>query len=67
MFYALPFSEQEELEVEIDAQPAPDETDYEGLRGVSVWDVSLAPGETREVRVDVSLDWPDGMDLRWFP
>lgn len=67
VFYALPFSEQEDLEIEIDAQPAPDETDYEDLRGVSVWDVALAPDETREVRVEVSLDWPDGMELNWYP
>ncbi|MDF0603472.1 mucoidy inhibitor MuiA family protein [Psychromarinibacter sp. C21-152] len=67
VFYALPFSEQEALEVEIDAQPAPDETDYEGLRGVSVWDLALVRRETREIRVDVSLDWPDGMELRWYP
>ncbi len=65
--YPLTFSEKEDLEVVVVAQPAPDETDVEDRRGVSAWDLTLAPGETQEVRITVSLDWPEGQVLNWAP
>ena len=66
-FFPLPYSEQEDLRVRVTASPEPDETDIERARGVSAWDMSVAPGETAEVTITVSLDWPEGMDLYWYP
>lgn len=66
-FFPLTFSEQEDLRVRVSATPAPDETDIERARGVSAWDLALAPGETAEVNIDVELDWPEGMELHWQP
>ena len=66
-FFPLPYSEQEDLRVRVTASPEPDETDIERARGVSAWDMSVAPGETAEVTITVALDWPEGMDLYWYP
>ncbi|SIO32252.1 mucoidy inhibitor MuiA family protein [Vannielia litorea] len=65
--YALPYSEQEDLEVDVTARPSPTREDWEKKRGVGEWDMSLAPGEKKLVRIDVTLDWPSGSDLFWYP
>jgi len=66
-FFPLTFSEQDDLRVRVTANPAPTETDIEKKRGVSAWDMTLAPGETAEVEISVALDWPEGMELIWQP
>jgi uncharacterized protein (TIGR02231 family) len=65
--FPLTFSEKEALEVDVTAVPAPDETDIEDRRGVSAWDLVLAPGETQTVEITVELDWPEGKVLNWAP
>ena len=65
--YALPFSEQEDLVVESDVQPRPDETDVDNRRGVSAWVIELPPGETKRVVMRHRLTWPDGQVLQWIP
>lgn len=65
--FPLTFSEQEDLRVRVSTVPTPDETDIGRERGVSAWNLALAPGETKEVRVTVQLDWPDGQELIWYP
>ncbi|UXX82645.1 DUF4139 domain-containing protein [Roseovarius pelagicus] len=60
----VPYSEQEDLEIEWSAQPQPAETDVDGKRGVLAWTFDLAAGETHEIRLDSDLEWPDGMELR---
>jgi uncharacterized protein (TIGR02231 family) len=66
-FFPLTYSEQEDLRVKVVAMPQPDETDIDNLRGVSAWDLSLAPGETKRVAITVSLGWPEGQTLNWYP
>ncbi|WP_424942460.1 DUF4139 domain-containing protein [Aliiroseovarius crassostreae] len=66
-FYPLTYSEQEDLEVEITATPRPDETDHDDKRGLSVWNLSLAPGEETEVTINTRLSWPEGWELNWRP
>ncbi len=65
--YALPYSEQEDLQVSLRLRPKPDETDVDNVRGVAGWDMSLAPGEKKTVRVLVSLVWPKNQQLDWQP
>lgn len=65
--FPLTFSEKEELEVEVTATPAPDEHDIEDKRGVSAWELTLAPGEKKAVDIEVELDWPEGKLLDWRP
>jgi uncharacterized protein (TIGR02231 family) len=66
-FYPLPFSEQEDLTITLDVSPRPDRSDVEDKRGVSAWDMTLAPGEERQVRIRAEFDWPDGWELNWNP
>lgn len=66
-FFPLTYSEQEDLRVRVTATPEPDETDIDRARGVSAWDLVVAPGETAEVNITVALDWPEGMELFWYP
>jgi Domain of unknown function (DUF4139) len=64
MLDQVPYSEQEDLEVTVSADPAASETDVDGKRGVLAWDFDLAPGEMREITLDHSLSWPEGMVLQ---
>ncbi len=65
--FPVTFSEQEDLKVNVTANPRPDETDIDRLRGVSAWNLSLEPKETAEVTLKVRFDWPDGQELEWYP
>jgi uncharacterized protein (TIGR02231 family) len=65
--FPLTFSEKDDLDIDIVAVPAPDETDVDDRRGVSAWDLTLAPGETQEVEITIALDWPEGQVLSWNP
>lgn len=65
--FPLTFSEQEDLRVRVTANPAPNETDLDRARGVSAWDLSLAPGQKAEVNITVLLGWPEGQELVWYP
>ena len=67
LLYALPVSEEEALRIDVTATPAPDETDLDDTRGLAAWDLTLAPGETREIAIAFDMDWPDGRRLIWAP
>ena len=60
----VPYSEQDELEIEVTASPEPSETDVEGQRGILAWEFDLAPGAKQTITLDHSLSWPEGMVLR---
>ena len=65
--YALPVSEQQALVVDVVTTPPPDARDVDGARGVAAWEITLAPGERREVALTFRFDWPEGRDLIWQP
>lgn len=65
--FALPFSEQEDLNVRVQVRPAPDETDFDQARQVAKWDLALAPGQKQTVRMTVGLSWPEDQQLLWQP
>lgn len=65
--YALPVSEQEALRIEVTADPPPDARDVDGARGVAAWEMTLAPGERREVALTFAFDWPEDRVLLWRP
>ena len=67
LIYATPFSEQEDLELELTLAPAPDARDIDDLRGVHAWDLTVEPGETRMIEMGVALEWPEGQILTWWP
>ena len=61
---AVPYSEQDDLEVEFTARPAVTRRDPEGARGILEWDLDVAAGATQEVTLDYTLTWPSGYVLR---
>lgn len=60
----VPYSEQEDLALEVTADPAPSETDVDGQRGILAWDFDLAAGAKETITLEHALSWPEGMDLR---
>lgn len=61
---AVPYSEQDDLEVEYTASPAVTRRDPEGMRGILEWELDVAAGESQEVTLDYTLTWPSGFVLR---
>lgn len=60
----VPYSEQDDLEIEWEADPAPTTDSAEGERGILTWESELAPGETKVITLDTYLAWPEGMILQ---
>ncbi|MEM7640983.1 MAG: DUF4139 domain-containing protein [Pseudomonadota bacterium] len=65
--FALPYSEQEDLEITVRATPLPDRRDVDDDRGVSQWNLNLAPGAEAEIDIRVQAEWPEGQVLLWQP
>ncbi len=61
---AVPYSEQDDLEVTVSASPAPDRTSPEGRRGILEWDLNVPAGESADIALDYTLSWPGGYVLR---
>lgn len=59
----VPVSRQDELRIDWSADPAPDETDPDGKRGLLLWNGPIAAGAEREITLTTSLRWPDGKRL----
>tara|TARA_R110002051_G_C8633141_1_gene485055 strand:- start:239 stop:1057 length:819 start_codon:yes stop_codon:yes gene_type:complete len=64
LFDRVPVSEQEDLEIDWSAQPAPTVTDHEDRKGVLMWDMTVAPGDEANVTLEVDMSWPEGKILR---
>jgi len=60
----VPYSEQEDLQIDWTAQPTPSETDVDDKRGVLEWRFDLPAGDMQTVTLDYALEWPDGKVLR---
>lgn len=60
----VPYTEQDDLEIEVTADPAPSETDVEGQRGILAWKFDLAAGGKKTITLEHTLSWPEGMELR---
>lgn len=67
ILYAVPFSEQEDLELDLSLSVPPSEQDVDGRRGIHAWDVTVGPSETRTIRMEAEMSWPEGYDLYWRP
>ncbi len=61
---AVPYSEQDDLEVAFDASPSVTRRDPEGQRGILEWELDVAAGAKQEVTLDYTLTWPTGYVLR---
>lgn len=60
----VPYTQQEDLEIDWTAQPGPTEENVDKQRGILAWEFDLAPGEERLIRLETSLSWPEGQLLR---
>ncbi len=60
----VPYAEQESVQIDWSAQPAPSEVDVEKRRGILAWDMVLAPGDAQQVQIDSTITWPEGKLLR---
>jgi uncharacterized protein (TIGR02231 family) len=60
----VPYSEQDDLEVEVTASPEPTETDVDGQRGILAWEFDLGAGGKQTIGLDQTLTWPKGMVLQ---
>ena len=65
--FALPFSEQEDLEVSVRTSPNPDATDIDDLREVSDWVLTIPAGDQAQVDIAVTMEWPEDQVLTWRP
>ncbi len=65
--FALPYSEQEDLDIDITVEPQPDRENVEDAQGVAEWDLDVPAGEEVELRIRVGLTWPEGQVLNWHP
>lgn len=60
----VPYSEQEDLEINWATSPRATRENVDDQRGILEWDLTLAPGAKAEVRLDTNIRWPDGQILR---
>lgn len=60
----VPYSEQDDLEIDYRATPAPSEVDVDGKRGVLAWNFDLGAGDTKEIRLEHNIEWPEGYSLQ---
>lgn len=67
LLYATPFSEQEDLEVDVTSSLPPTAQAWEDLRGVYAWDLALEAGEEASIAMTFEFSWPDGQVLDWRP
>ncbi len=59
----VPYSEQEALEIDWQAEPRPTGTDVDGKRGVLAWDMTLEPEARRTITLEYEMQWPEGKVL----
>lgn len=59
----VPVAAQDDLTVDWRADPAPDQTDPDGRRGVLYWQAPLAAGQERTITLTTGLRWPEGQEL----
>lgn len=60
----VPYSEQDDLEIEVTATPEPTETDVDGQRGILAWEFALPAGGKETITLEQALAWPEGMVLQ---
>lgn len=60
----VPYSEQEDLVIDWSAAPAPAEENVDNRRGILAWDLDMKAGSKQTVRLNTSISWPEGMELR---
>ena len=60
----VPYSEQDDLAIDWQANPSPSEQDVDGKRGVLAWEMDLPADKTQIITLTHEIEWPEGMMLR---
>ncbi|PVA10512.1 hypothetical protein DC366_09355 [Pelagivirga sediminicola] len=60
----VPYSEQEDLQIQWQADPQPAEVDVDGARGVLAWDLQLEPGASQTITLRHDMQWPEDKVLQ---
>jgi uncharacterized protein (TIGR02231 family) len=63
VYEALPVSEDEDLDVQVQSVPSPTEQSVEGRRGVVGWKRSIAAGASEKISYGWTLRWPEDREL----
>lgn len=61
---ARPYSEQDDLVIDWNAQPKASVTDVDERRGLVQWNFSLAAQASQQITIEQVVRWPDGKVLR---
>ncbi|PUB15476.1 DUF4139 domain-containing protein [Yoonia sediminilitoris] len=61
---AIPYSEQDDLEVSFDASPRVTRVAPDGQRGILEWDLEVPAGAAQEINLSYTLTWPSGYVLQ---
>jgi len=60
----VPYSEQEDLQITYQASPSPTAENVDGQRGILAWDFEIGPKESKEIKLDSVMSWPQGKVLQ---
>jgi uncharacterized protein (TIGR02231 family) len=61
---AVPYTSQEDLEIDWSAVPAPDQINVDDQRGILQWRIDVAAGRTESINIKEDLNWPSDKVLR---
>lgn len=61
---AVPYSEQDDLQITLTATPQITRRDPDGQRGIVEWDLALPAGAVSRIALTTTLRWPSGFVLR---
>ncbi|MEO1502686.1 MAG: mucoidy inhibitor MuiA family protein [Pseudomonadota bacterium] len=64
LFDALPYTETDEIDIDLVTSAQPTERDVDGRRGALAWTFSLKPGAERVIEFGYDIAWPDGQRLQ---
>lgn len=63
LYDAVPYTETDEIEIDVIATPSPTERDVDGRRGALAWRFDLAPGAEKTIGFGYDLAWPEDGEL----
>ncbi len=67
LHYAVPFSQQQNLEADVTLTPKPTTRNLDDQKGVYVWKATVKPHQRFTVKMNVAFEWPDGYHIQWEP
>ncbi|MEO0678111.1 MAG: DUF4139 domain-containing protein [Pseudomonadota bacterium] len=65
--YAVPTSQQEDLEIDVETSPQATEENVDDLLGVLEWQLTFGPTSAQTIALDFDISWPEGQTLLWTP